>query len=84
MRGESGEPTPTVMEPAHYLFVPNNRRDFYSVFEAPLSVSLPWASGPEMTSAAIGSQEGPHNRGLFFANGFQSGVGYMVDGKIVR
>lgn len=84
MRGVNSEPSSTTMDAANYIFVPNDRRKSYHVFDAPASVTFPWAGGPEMTYSAIAGQVGPHNRGLFFASGFQGGVGYLLDGQVVR
>src|SRR5205085_11890811 len=61
------EPAAGMMEPSSYVFVPNNRRNSFQVFDAPVQVIIPWASRPEMTRAAIVQQIGPHNRGFFYA-----------------
>jgi prepilin-type N-terminal cleavage/methylation domain-containing protein len=67
----------TGMDPAHYILMPLTRRQGYYVFDAPLAVKLPWASGPEMAFSDVDRQIGPHNRGFFFASGFQNGVNFM-------
>ena len=38
--------TASGMEQSDYVFTPNDRRNSYSVFDAPLEVKIPWASGP--------------------------------------
>ena len=48
------------MDPADYVLVPSRGRRTYLVFDAPLEVNVPWASGPEMTRANIVRQTGPH------------------------
>ncbi|QVL33911.1 DUF1559 domain-containing protein [Telmatocola sphagniphila] len=65
---------PGSMDPSCYIFVPDAKRKKFSVFDAPLAVSLPWASGPEMSEGSILPQVGPHNRGYFLTAGFDGGV----------
>jgi type II secretory pathway pseudopilin PulG len=75
-------PTASAMEPSSYIFVPDDRRKkLFRVIDAPLEVSVPWASGPEMTYGDVVRQTGPHLRGFFYASGFQNGVGFIVNGR---
>lgn len=71
------EPAANKMNPAHYVFVPHDRRKTFHVFDMPVEQNIPWASGPEMTYPAVGRQTGPHHRGFFYARGFQQGVDFM-------
>lgn len=70
-------PNPGAMDHAHYILVPVTGRRSYNVFDAPLDVKLPWASGPEMTYDDVVSRMGPHNGGFFYARGFQEGVNFQ-------
>jgi hypothetical protein len=63
--------------PGHYVFVPASRRRSFLVFDAPIAVSVPWLSGPEMDYSAVIRAEGPHSQGFFYASGFQQGVRFM-------
>src|SRR5262245_9354242 len=77
-------PTTNLMEPSSYVFVPNDRRDSFLLFDAPLEAKIPWASGPELTVDDVIRRTGPHNRGFFFANGFQHGVRFMLEGRTIQ
>ena len=77
IRSTSDAPTASGMDQSDYVFTPNDRRDSYNLFDAPLEVKIPWASGPEMTSADLIRQTGPHNGGFFCARGFQNGVEFL-------
>ena len=77
IRAAADPPDATAMDHAHYILVPVAGRKSYNVFDAPLDVAVPWASGPEMAYADVVRQIGPHNRGFFFARGFQNGVNFM-------
>ena len=77
IRAAADPPDATAMDHAHYILVPVAGRKSYNVFDAPLDVAVPWASGPEMAYADVVRQIGPHNRGFFFAKGFQNGVDFM-------
>jgi type II secretory pathway pseudopilin PulG len=79
IRSASAAPTASGMDQSDYVFTPNDRRNSYGVFDAPLEVKIPWASGPELTSADVIRQTGPHNRGFFCARGFQNGVQFILD-----
>ena len=76
IRAAADPPDATAMDHAHYILVPVAGRRSYNVFDAPLEVNVPWASGPEMAYADVVGQIGPHNRGFFFARGFQDGVNF--------
>ena len=77
VRAAADPPGAAAMDHAHYVLVPVAGRRSYNVFDAPLDVNVPWASGPEMAYAEVVRQIGPHNRGFFFASGFQDGVNFM-------
>jgi len=72
------------MHPAHYVLVPLNKRESYMVFESPLTVIAPWANGMEMSRGEFDHAVGPHHKGLFYASGFQQGVGMLLDGQPVQ
>lgn len=76
-RAAAEPPGAAAMDHAHYVLIPGTGRRTYSVCDAPLDVKLPWASGPEMAHADVVRQIGPHNRGFFYASGFQEGVGFV-------
>jgi len=84
IRAAADVPATSAMEPSSYMFVPHDRRETFDLFDAPLDVQIPWASGPEMKYADIIRQVGPHHRGFFYARGFQQGVGFMLNGEDVR
>ena len=81
IRTAADPPDATAMDHAHYILVPVAGRKSYNVFDAPLDVAVPWASGPEMAYADVVRQIGPHNRGFFFACGFQNGVDFMPNSQ---
>ena len=72
------------MSPGHYVFVPTSGRESFLVFDAPVTFRVPWISGPELDYDAITGSVGPHSNGFFYANGFQQGVGFMLDGQDIR
>ena len=80
-RAAADPPDAAAMDDAHYILVPVAGRRSYDVFDAPLDVKVPWASGPEMACADVVRQVGPHNRGFFFASGFQDGVNFMPNSQ---
>ena len=84
VRDALDETLDSAMHSAHYVFAPTSRRNSYSLYDAPLQVSVPWASGPEMDVASLRRLVGPHHDGFFFASGFQQGIGYMLNGKNIR
>jgi prepilin-type N-terminal cleavage/methylation domain-containing protein len=65
IRSAADEPIAGVMEPSSYLFVPYDRRKTFHVFDAPIDVRMPWASGPEMRNDDLVRETGPHHRGFF-------------------
>ncbi len=67
--------------PAHYVFAPNDRRESYRLYDAPLKLSKPWASGPEVDPLTIGKKVGPHHGGFFCAAGWQQGVDFVPGGR---
>ena len=81
IRAAADTPDASAMDHAHYILVPVAGRQSYDVFDAPLDVEVPWASGPEMAYADVVRQIGPHNRGFFFARGFQNGVDFMPNSQ---
>lgn len=76
MRESFGDHQGTSMQAGHYVFVASNRRETFDLFDAPLQLALPWASGPEMEPGTVRRQVGPHHDGFFFARGFQQGIDY--------
>jgi len=81
VRAAADPPGAAAMDHAHYILVPVAGRRSYNVFDAPLDVKIPWASGPEMAYADVVRQTGPHNRGFFIASGFQDGVNFMPNSQ---
>ena len=81
IRAAADPPDAAAMDRAHYVLVPVAGRRSYDVFDAPLDVKVPWASGPEMAYADVVRQIGPHNRGFFVARGFQNGVNFMPNSQ---
>jgi len=81
IRTAADPPDATAMDHAHYILVPVAGRQSYDVFDAPVDVKVPWASGPEMAYADVVRQIGPHNRGFFVARGFQNGVNFMPNSQ---
>lgn len=73
--------TEDVILPAHYVFVPLSRRESFQLFDAPIDCAEPWLSGPEMSYNSVTRSEGPHSKGFFFANGFQQGVRFILNGQ---
>ena len=62
------------MHPGHYVFVAADRRDTFSLYDAPVQLAIPWASGPELAPGAVTRLVGPHHEGFHCASGFQEGV----------
>ena len=81
IRAAADPPGMAAMDHAHYILVPVAGRRSFNVFDAPLDVQIPWSSGPEMAYADVVRQIGPHNRGFFFASGFQDGVNFMPNSQ---
>jgi type II secretory pathway pseudopilin PulG len=84
LRNASNDPTSSMMDDSDYVFVPSDRRQSFLVFDAPLEVKIPWASGLEMNFNDVIRQTGPHNRGFFYVPGFQNGVRFMLDGQVMQ
>jgi prepilin-type N-terminal cleavage/methylation domain-containing protein len=72
------------MWPGHYVLVSASGRASFLLFDAPVSSSVPWVSGPEMPYDLVVKSKGPHSDGFFFARGFQQGVGFIRNGQEVR
>jgi hypothetical protein len=81
IRAAADTPDASAMDHAHYILVPVAGRQSYDVFDAPLDVEVPWASGPEMAYADVVRQTGPHNQGFFIARGFQNGVDFIPNSQ---
>jgi prepilin-type N-terminal cleavage/methylation domain-containing protein len=81
IRDALDEDTSGVMHSGHYVFVPADRRDSFRLYDAPLQLSVPWASGPEMAPRSVTRLVGPHHGGFFAARGFQQGVDYAEGGN---
>jgi Tfp pilus assembly protein PilE len=80
-REERDEPTVTNMLPANYVLVPTSGRDSFLLFDAPIQLQVPWASGPELSHSNVVNSTGPHHGGFFFSQGFQEGVGFVLNGQ---
>jgi prepilin-type N-terminal cleavage/methylation domain-containing protein len=76
MRTTLDEAPATAMESGHYVLAPLGRRDSFSLYDAPVSVSIPWAAGPEMDMASVTQQLGPHSDGFFYSRGFQQSIDF--------
>ena len=74
-------PATAAMDHSHYILVPVAGRRSYNVFDSPINVKILWASGPEMAYPDVVRQTGPHNRGFFYASGFQDGVNFMPNSQ---
>jgi len=81
VRAAADSPNSARMDHAHYILIPVAGRRSYNVIDAPLAVTVPWASGPEMAFVDVVRQIGPHNRGFFFASGFQDGVNFLPNSQ---
>jgi type II secretory pathway pseudopilin PulG len=77
VRSASDVVTSSMMDHANYVLCPAANGESYITIDAPLEVSIPWASGPEMNTSDVLRQTGPHNRGFFCAAGFQNGVNFI-------
>jgi len=77
VRSGSNDVSEGMMDQSSYVYVPIG-----NVFDAPLEVKYPWASGLEMNEEDVIRQTGPHQRGFFYyAGGPQSVVLFMLDGE---
>jgi prepilin-type N-terminal cleavage/methylation domain-containing protein len=72
------------MFPAHYVLVPTRGRKGFLLFDSPIKLNKPWASGPEMNYGTVRHWVGPHHDGFFYAAGFQQGVDFMLNDEHVR
>lgn len=70
--------------PGHYVLIPVAGRKSFVLFDAPIGLSAPWINGPEMTYDAVTASLGPHSGGFFYSNGFQQGVGFMLQVQDIR
>jgi len=84
VRAESVTPVRTAMNFSHYVLVRDPKNKHFSLFDAPLGLTVPWAASPESTYDTLISQQGPHNGGFFYARGFQDGVGFVDGSRPVR
>lgn len=74
----------SMMHPGHYVLVASDRRETYSLYDAPLQISIPWASGPEMAPHTATRLIGPHHEGYFYSRGFQQGVDFVPSNNGAR
>ncbi len=72
------------MSSTHYVLVPVTGMKSFMMSDAPISLQAPWASGPEMNYDELKNAIGPHHGGLFYSQGFQQGVGFMLNGQDIR
>ena len=67
------------MGPAHYVLSADSHRKYFTLFDSPIELSIPWGKSPELSIATILETNGPHrggffrtsNRGVLFAPGNQ-------------
>ncbi len=83
-RSASDESIENVMDLSHYVLMPASNGETFNVFDAPLDVKVPWASGLEMSYDDVVSRTGPHHEGFYFARGFQNGIEFIIHGEFVR
>lgn len=76
--------SPNAMWPGHYVLVPHSGREGARVSDSPLSLDVPWVSGPELTYSTLRRSKGPHADGFFISAGSQQGVRFMLNGREVR
>lgn len=74
----------TSIWPSHYVFIPLAKRESFVLYDAPVSLNVPWLTGPEIPYQNILKEKGPHHEGFFFASGFQQGVSFMFNGEQMR
>jgi len=67
--------------PGHYVMITFDRRPSFLLSDSPVDFILPWVNGPEMTKAAWRTSKGPHSGGFHTSNGFQQGVGFVLNGE---
>lgn len=77
VRGAIDDTQDSTMRPGNYVFVASDRRDSFSLYDAPVQLAIPWASGPEMAPRTVTKLVGPHHEGFFYARGFQQGIDYV-------
>ena len=65
------------MLPSHYVLTVGSQRKSFSLYDAPVELQAPWASGPEMDIPSIRAAIGPHHGGFYRTRGFQQGIGFM-------
>lgn len=70
-----------VIDRSNYVLVPHSGRKSIRLFDAPLSHSAPWVSGPEMEYETIIRLKGPHHGGFHFTNGSRERIGLMLNGE---
>lgn len=84
MRWGRDQDSDDTMAAVHYVLVPTSRRDSFMLFDAPVQLVTPWASGPEMDHFTVTHSIGPHHEGHFYVRGFQQGVGFMIGGRDIH
>lgn len=67
--------------PGHYVVMLLGRRESFSLSDSPVDFVVPWVNGPEMPYAALRTSKGPHSGGFHTSNGFQQGVGFVLNGE---
>ena len=81
VRGSLDDIPEGTMFPSHYGLVTGPGRKSFSLFDAPIELQAPWASGPEMDVDSLRSSKGPHHGGYFRAHGYLEGVDFMEGGE---
>ncbi|WP_206036405.1 DUF1559 family PulG-like putative transporter [Crateriforma spongiae] len=69
------------MFPGHYVIV---REENGSVYDAPVSFSVPWINGPEMRRDVLIGSIGPHSNGFFYSDNSRQGLGFMLNGQSIH
>ncbi|MEO8271874.1 MAG: DUF1559 domain-containing protein, partial [Aureliella sp.] len=70
-----------ILWPGHYVLIPTADRQSFSLADSPVDFIVPWVNGPEMPYASLRTSKGPHSGGFHVANGFQQGVGFVLNGN---
>lgn len=65
-------------------YVMSSRAKSFALYDAPLEITIPWASGPEMERNEIANLSGPHYGGFFYTGGWTGGkisIDYLEPNK---
>jgi prepilin-type N-terminal cleavage/methylation domain-containing protein len=56
------------MDRSHYVLVPSRARKTCAVYDAPIELNEPWASGPEVSVHTFEETTGPHHGGFLWVS----------------